>query len=116
MVRLCVNESGHEVNIAAYAATRCELAQKLGDPVEIKIDGAWHTYNIDEVYAKPAGNLCPAFMIIGALVGLLGGPIGVILGGLAGGVIDRIEDLKEEDKAKIFNEGHIGGTYDAPAM
>jgi hypothetical protein len=113
---LYVNNNGIKVNISAYAHTRCELAQKLGDPVQIKIDGAWHTYNIDEVYAKPAGNLGPAFMVIGALIGLLGGPIGVILGGLAGGVMGRMEDAKEEDKAKIFNGCYAGGLHDAPAM
>ena len=103
-MRLFVNKSDHKTYIAAYARTRYELAQNLGDQLSVKIEDTWYEYDILEVYAEPIGNFGPTFMIIGALIGMLGGPIGVILCGLAGGVIGRIEDLHEEDKAKIFNE------------
>ena len=113
-MRLCVNESGHEFYIAAFAATRCELAQKLGDPVEVKIDGAWHTYNIDDVYAEPAGRLDIAFMMIGGLIGLVAGPFGALFGALGGYLWGINENMKEERKVKIFNGCLTGGLHDAP--
>jgi len=113
-MRLFVDKYNHKVWIAASASTRCELAQKLSDKISIKIDDVWHTFNIDEVCAEPAGRLDIAFMMIGGLVGLVGGPFGALLGALGGYLWGFNEDAKEKRKVKTFNEGHIGGRYDAP--
>jgi len=113
-MRLCVDGPGHTVYIAAYAATRCELAQKLSDQISIKIGDVWQDYNINDVYAEPASRLDIAFMMIGALIGLLGGVFGIMIGSLFGYLCGRNEDAKEERRVKIFNGCHIGGTYDAP--
>jgi len=114
-MRLCVDESGNKVYIAASAASRCELAQKLSDPFSVKIGDAWHDYDIEAVYAEPAGRLDIAFMMIGGLVGLVAGPFGALLGVLGGYLWGLNEDMKEERKVKIFNGCHTGGTYGAPS-
>ncbi len=115
-MRLCVDKSGHKVYIAASAATRCELAQKLSDQIIVKIGDVWHDYDIGDVYAEPAGRMDIAFMMIGALIGLLGGPFGVMIGALFGYLCGMNEDAKEERKVKTFNGCHIGGTYGTPGL
>ena len=114
-MRLFVDESGHKVYIAAYAATRCELAQKLSDQIRVKIKDAWYDYDIEDVCAEPAGRVDLAFMMVGGLVGLVAGPLGVLFGALGGYLIGISEGTKEEHKAKLFNESHSRRTYDAPS-
>ena len=103
-MRLFVNKSGCKTYIAASAVTRWELSQKLGDPFRVKVEDVWYDYSIGDVYAEPAGHLAIAGMMIGGLIGLVGGPIGVILGALFGYLLGMHEDIKEKDRAVIFNE------------
>lgn len=97
---------GCKFYIAAYACTRSELAQNLGDRFSVKIEDTWYDYDIVDVYAEPAGSLATAGMMIGALIGVLGGPIGVIVGTLFGYLFGANENAKEEHKVKIFNESY----------
>ena len=103
-MRLFVNKSGCKTYIAAYAVTRWELSQKLGDRFRVKVEDVWHDYDIGDVYAEPASPFTTAGMMIGALIGVFGGPIGVILGALFGYLLGMHEDTKEKDRAVIFNE------------
>jgi hypothetical protein len=114
-MRLYVNAPGHKVYLAAYAATRCELAQKLSDRFSVKMGDGWNDYAIEDVYAEPASHLDLALMMIGGLVGLVAGPLGVVFGALAGYLLGINEGVKEKHKVRIFNECHIRGTYDAPS-
>ena len=110
-MRLFVDKPGSKVYLAAFADTRCELAQKLSDRFSVKIEGGWYDYDIEDVYAEPAGRVDLAFMMVGALVGLVAGPLGVIFGGFCGYLLGINEGGKEEHRAKIFNESHTGGSY-----
>lgn len=105
-MRLFVNRLGCKFYIAAYACTRSEIAQNIGDRFSVKIEDTWYDYDIVDVYAEPAGSFTTAGMMIGALIGVLGGPIGVIVGALFGGLFGANENAKERHKVKIFNESY----------